>query len=380
MKIVSACIYALNIPFVESFGHNLHERKNSDSIIVKLTMDSGVSGYGEGVPRPYVTGETQKSSIEHIKNKLLPRIIGADLSDITIHTALSYINERLSVYNDHDKIKWNASSCAVELAFIDCLFRSNNASVTTVLPAQVQEVTYSAVISTGSIDKVERIAQQCKSAGFNYIKLKVSQAEDIEKVALVRSIMGKTASIRLDANCAFSTKTAIRFLDAVEQYTIECIEQPLPREDIADLADLRMNSPVALMADESIVTITDARELIEEKSVDYFNLRISKCGGLFNPLAIAQLAQSAEIGLQVGCQVGETAILSAAGRHFAAHLKDVRFIEGSYGTHLLTDDISKEDITFGVGGKASILKGVGLGIKVQEHLLERFAEKIIQGT
>ena len=123
-----------------------------------------------------------------------------------------------------------------------------------------------------------------------------------------------------------------------------------------------------------------SRELIEERSVDYFNLRISKCGGLFNTLAIAQLAQSAKIGLQVGCQVGETAILSAAGRHFAAHLKYVRFIEGSYGTHLLTEDISKEDITFGVGGKASILKGVGLGIKVQEHLLERFAKKIIQGT
>ena len=84
--------------------------------------------------------------------------------------------------------------------------------------------------------------------------------------------------------------------------------------------------------------------------------------------------------LELWQQVGETAVLSAAGRHLAPHLKDVRFIEGSYGTHLLVGDISKEDLTFGVGGKASVLKGVGLGIIVQEQLLDRYAEELIEVT
>ena len=72
MKIASACIYSLNIPFVESFSHSLSDRNHSDSIIVKVTTDSGVSGFGEGVPRSYVTGETPEMCVDYIKNRLLP--------------------------------------------------------------------------------------------------------------------------------------------------------------------------------------------------------------------------------------------------------------------------------------------------------------------
>jgi muconate cycloisomerase len=132
------------------------------------------------------------------------------------------------------------------------------------------------------------------------------------------------------------------------------------------------------MADESIVTIHDAQELIENKAVDYFNLRLSKCGGLYKTLAIADLARSAGIGIQLGCQVGETAILSAAGRHLAAYLKDLRFVEGSYSTHLLVEDISGKAIVFGPGGRADILTGVGLGITICEELLDKYAENKIR--
>ena len=76
------------------------------------------------------------------------------------------------------------------------------------------------------------------------------------------------------------------------------------------------------MADESLVTLADADALIAAEAVDYFNVRVSKCGGLSRfRSAIARRAAAAGIGLQVGSQVGETAILSAeAGRHLAAHL------------------------------------------------------------
>ena len=69
MKIVSANIFALNIPFTESFDHSLNKRKFSDSIIIKLNTINGLSGFGEGIARPYVTGETVKKSIEHNHHK-----------------------------------------------------------------------------------------------------------------------------------------------------------------------------------------------------------------------------------------------------------------------------------------------------------------------
>lgn len=377
MKINSACIYPLNIPFVESFRHSLHERNSSDSIVVKVTTKCGISGYGEGVPRPYVTGETRKTSVEYIRNELLPRILDADLEGIDTQCAFAYTHGFLPDQDTRATVVWNASRCAVELAIIDCLFRSKNASVSAILPPTSQKVTYSAVITAGSIAKIEKIAQRCKAGGFKYIKMKVSECKDTERIAIVREILGPSASIRLDANGAFNLETAGQFLTSVEKFNIECIEQPIPRGDPIELATLRSTSPVPIMADESIVTILDAKELIEKKAVDYFNLRISKCGGLHKTLAIAELARSAGIGIQLGCQVGETAILSAAGRHLAAHLKDLRFIEGSYGTHLLVEDIAEEDIVFGPGGSAPVLTGPGLGITVREELVDKYAEDTI---
>ena len=85
-------------------------------------------------------------------------------------------------------------------------------------------------------------------------------------------------------------------------------------------------------------------------------------------------------GVQVGSQVGETAILSAAGRHLAAALPAVAFVEGSYGTLLLAEDVSIETVRFGHRGEAPILSGPGLGIRVVEERLRRRAVAVRELT
>ena len=61
--------------------------------------------------------------------------------------------------------------------------------------------------------------------------------------------------------------------------------------------------------------------------------------------------------LQLGSQVGETAILSAAGRHLAAAPPELTFVEGSFGTLLLTEDVTVESVRFGHKGEAGLLSG-----------------------
>ena len=80
----------------------------------------------------------------------------------------------------------------------------------------------------------------------------------------------------------------------------------------------------------------------------------------------------------MGSQVGETAILSAAGRHLAAHLPEVAFVEGSYGTLLLTEDVSAEGVRFGHRGVAPVLTGPGLGIRVLEDRLRKYACSVVE--
>ena len=381
MKIVKAKIYVLKIPFNFPFGHFLKIRIYSDSIIVELVTDTGLRGYGEGIARPYVTGETVKESIKHIKEVLLPAIMHKDIQNIETNQnplrALSYINDYFPNMSSSGVIAWNASRTAVELAIIDSILKNQQKSLNCILPARSQIVTYTGVFSSENIRNTIELAKRFKQAGLKYIKIKVGKNNDLERIAAVRDIMGQSASIRLDANGAFNIKKAIQFIKSIEKFNIDSIEQPIIRGDVTDLAAVKANSSIPIMADESIVTYDDAKKLIEHNACDYFNLRISKCGGLYSALAIADLAEQEGIKLQIGCHVGETAVLSAAGRHVAAYLSNVKFVEGSYSTLLLVEDIAQENIVFGNGGEAPVFTGYGLGINIQEEILKKYSKKVV---
>jgi muconate cycloisomerase len=125
------------------------------------------------------------------------------------------------------------------------------------------------------------------------------------------------------------------------------------------------------MLDESVCGLRDAELAASDGWCDALNVRLSKCGGFIPSLRIAQFAKRHGLGYQLGCQVGETAILSAAGRHFAASVGDLVAVEGSFDRHLVRERLSHEDITFGRGGWAPTLAGSGLGVIINPAAVER---------
>src|SRR5262245_21354961 len=125
------------------------------------------------------------------------------------------------------------------------------------------------------------------------------------------------------------------------------------------------------MLDESLCSLVDAQRAADRGTCDLFNLRLSKCGGFISSLRLAQFAKRHGLGYQLGCQVGETAILSAAGRHFAASVGEPVAVEGSSDHHLVRERLSREDITFGRGGWAPGLTGPGLGVTIVSAAVDR---------
>lgn len=380
MRIIKARVFILKIPFKNAFSHSLKTRICSDSIIVELTADSGEKGYGEAVPRPYVTGETVKNCSEWITDGLLPAIAGRELPDFTedidpLH-CMSNLGDLFPEPDNNNVIAMNASRAAIELACLDTLMKHARKSLAALIPPAVDMITYSAIISAETLESVEKTAQLSKASGIKQVKLKVGTENDLERIKLVRDIIGKDVSLRLDANAAFDEYGALSFIDTVSRYHIDCIEQPIPRGDIDALARVKAQSAIPVMVDESLVTEDDANRLIERDACDIFNLRIAKNGGIFRLIRLTEIARKAGKRIQLGCQVGETAILSAAGRHMAAHLSDAQFIEGSYGTYLLEEDIAAQQVMFGYNGKAPLLTGTGLGIDVQNETLEKFSQQI----
>ena len=381
MRIDSATIFCLRIPFVEGFRHSTSARAWSDSIVVRVTAEDGTAGYGEGVARPYVTGETVESLVSHIVNRLWPAVARTDYTAISQsddpRAALSSISETLPEYGSDQVIAWHGARTSIELALIDCLLRSEGASLSQILPAKRPSVTYSGVITAGSIEGAVKHARYFKLFGLKHLKIKIDTANPVGRVAAIRRAVGPEMSLTVDANCAYDPITAARVLSALHECGVEAAEQPIGRCHPKELAQLRKSSPIPIVADESLVTLDDARALIDARACDYFNLRLSKCGGIARSLRMAALAESAGLRLQLGSHVGETAILSAAGRHLAAHFVHVDFVEGSYGKLLLAQDISQDSVVFGHGGVGPLLRGPGFGIKVREEVLRNYAQNII---
>jgi muconate cycloisomerase len=268
-----------------------------------------------------------------------------------------------------------AAFCAAELAVLDLAGRHFGVSAGTVLgPVQAPQVRYSGVIATDDIESVKQNAAFMAKFGVNDVKVKVgaSLESNLEILTTARAILGEGVTLRIDANCAWNAKETLRQLEAMQAFSLTGVEQPVPGEDIAGMREVTAAGLVPVVADESLCSLEDARTLVRERACDVFNVRISKCGGLVNAGRIDRLAREAGLACQLGAQVGEAGILSAAGRHYATRSAGVRWCEGSYGKLLLEEDITEPDVTVGPGGVAPAIEAAGIGVTPEAERLQRY--------
>jgi muconate cycloisomerase len=153
--------------------------------------------------------------------------------------------------------------------------------------------------------------------------------------------------------------------EKMRKYNIVSIEQPVPADDLEGLARITRSIPELVMVDESLCTIEQAKILASEKICSAFNVRVSKVGGLLAARQIVKIGRDNGMKIQMGAQVGESGLLSAAGRAFAACHEPFDNYEGSNNMFLLKRDLTEENLNVGFGGRARLLKGPGLGVTVK---------------
>jgi muconate cycloisomerase len=380
MRVVELEARHIRIALKRKVTHASHVRTDTDNIVVRCVLSDGSVGFGEGVPRDYVTGETVDSALDLLKRSDLGQQLEVDCPDFV---AAVHLAERLRlpiVPDDDRQIKGNAARCALELAVLDAFGRALGEPLTRVTeliaPELYQfrpEVQYSGVIGNPRGWKKRVYPLIYRLAGFNQVKLKVGIAgqDDVKRTRIVRRWLGSRIDLRIDANEAWPPGEVVECIRELEPFGITSVEQPVKHEDVACLAEVRKQVKTPIMLDESLCGEIDAERAIQRGWCDLFNLRLSKCGGFIPTLRLAQLAKRHGLVCQLGCQVGETAILSAAGRHFATSVSGLRSIEGSFDRHLVWERLSQEDITFsGRGGRAPALIGCGTGITVDPARLD----------
>jgi muconate cycloisomerase len=383
MKIVELAAFVVRIPLRKTIKHASHARSETENIIVRCTLDDGTIGYGEGVPREYVTGETADTAIDLLQRSDL----ASQLESCPDFAAAIGVAERLRlapVPGDHRGVGGNAARCAVELALLDAYGRAYGEPLSTVTKKVSPElyhfrdwVRYSGAITSAKGLKVRFAAWRMWIYRFKQVKIKVGMEgyDDAKRVRVIRSRIGRNTDLRVDANEAWPASAAAERILELEPANITSVEQPVAHAEVDQLAAIRKKVKTPIMLDESLCGFLDAKHAIDNGLCDLFNIRLSKCGGFIPSLRLAQAAKRASLGFQLGCQVGETAVLSAAGRHFACSVADIRYLEGSYDRHLVREALGKQDITFGWGGWAPYLNGIGLGIGVDPQALARVSQR-----
>ena len=379
MKIVELSAFVVRIPFRKPIAHASHTRSESDNIVVRCTLDDGTIGYGEGVPREYVTGETVDTALALLQRSDLASQMEA-CADFVRAVALAERFRLAAVPGDHRGIGGNAARCAVELAILDAYGRAYgeplNAVTKMIAPDLYQfreRVRYSGAITSAKGLRAKLAAWKMRIFRFHQVKIKVGIAgyDDVARLRSIRGRIGRHMDLRIDANEAWSASDAVARIAELEPFGITSVEQPIPHEQVDELAGIRKQIKTPIMLDESLCGPFDGRHNIDNGLCDLFNIRLSKCGGFIPSLKLAQMAKQAGLGYQLGCQIGETAILSAAGRHFACSVDGIRYLEGSYDRYLVTEALGKRDITFRWGGWAPAINSIGLGIAIDPQALAR---------
>lgn len=381
-------LYRTAIP-MRPFEHAAARRSVAEAVVVRLHLADGRCGWGECLPRPYVTGETIQSVLDAIQNQLWPAMAGRELTEDTVAAATAC---RASAALDRSEATpggaagdtcINSSACAMELALFDA------GAVDLAGPdagAQGKGTGRLAIASRvsgvlGSADpaKMAKRLRLMRWFGLRDFKLKLGfePAVDQENLRIIRRKLAKAlaagkCTLRVDVNGGWTRDDTTARVAEMKSFGVCVVEQPVYCEAV-ELAELARRCELPLMADESLLSESDA-DALSGPNV-WWNIRISKNGGLRRAARLAELAQRRGVPYVVGAMVGESSILSAAQRRLLQVCRP-GFVEGNYGKFLLSDDLTRKGLRFGYGGRLSALSGPGLGVRVDERKLGQYAQHV----
>lgn len=371
MKLKKITVDNLKIPFSRKVEHRLHARRETESIILTVLGSEGLAGFGEGTPRGYVTGERLEHSLIAAQT-LAEQVLGQEIDSCDALLTLLTTIGRSDIARTHP-----AALCALETALLDLWTRQEGQALYRFFidDSKTDRLYFSGVIPFISReDRFLQTLQLVRQLKLSALKLKVVDLESgIAQLKQIRSVLGPDIDIRVDANCAFTSRAALTFIEQAAPLAISAVEQPVAKDDLEGLKTVSAASRIPIIADESMYTTRGPQYLIENHICDGINIRLSSCGGFIKAYELYQQAVSHKIIVVLGSHVGETAILSFAGRHLAMLCPEAIHLEGSFSKYVLKTDLVKDDVSFGINGKAPTPSGTGLGVAIEPSLIAEWS-------
>lgn len=357
MLITHTEIYRYSIPMVP-FTIATGTMHFAQNMFIRIHTSEGIQGVGECSAFPMIVGETQATCFEMAKEfaaiwknkEALDR--DARLKELDLFTARNY-----------------TAKSAFDLALFDIAAKKENLPLFKYLGGKEKEIESDLTIGIDSPDKMGDQAIEFIGNGVKKLKVKLGKdpETDIERIRNIRTKIGNKATIRIDANQGWEYNDALKVLLALGEYDIEFCEQPMRTWQDELLPELCKQSPIPIMADESVYTHHDAERIIRNKACHSINIKFAKSGGIAEAIRINAVAEKNNIPCMMGGML-ESRVALSAKVHFATAFDNIRFYD--LDTCLLGHTI--DPVIGGVTYKGMYLQlptGPGIGAEVDNSYL-----------
>ncbi len=377
MKIKSIETFPVKLKFKEPFVISNVVNDDMFYVIVKVTMDNGLIGYGEAIPAWEVTGETQFGVIDVINHLLDEKRTGLNLIGHDVDS-LDDVKNLMEIIS---KSVWGAPSAkaALEQSLLDAYGKFVEKPLYELFGGLNEKVESNGVIGIYPIEETLNRVEEMALKGVKVIKLKGgirSEGDDpfIRDIAVVRNSreiinrINPSIKLALDANQGYHCASdAVKVIKRMEGF-LDWIEQPIIADDKLGFKTIKNICNVKLMADESVHNYNDAKLLLELKAVDLINVKLMKTGGIFEALRIAELAEKYGVPCQIGSMLESQLGISMGIHAFLSHRNFVSAELSSFSRlqKSLGDGVEKDEILI------SVTDTPGCGVVVREDEIHNY--------
>ena len=309
----------------EPFRTSLRTVTHFDVIEFIIETDDGVVAKGEAVETPAITGDTRKMILADLNGAIKDLLEGSSFaSALELSTGISQLSAVAS------------AKAAADIALYNLQAVIENRSLPSLLGCSELSVSTDVTVPVANLAEIPQLIEDRIVEGFRTFKVKLAMESvdlSIEKLRLIQDLVGDSSMLRIDPNQAWSVTHAITFLERVESegIGIEYLEQPTPAAQKEALAQIRRNTEIRIMADESCFTLYDLQELINMEAIDLVNIKLLKSGGLTPALEMARVARQAGVEVLVGSMMeGDGGVYAAAALAGAIAPQHVHDLDASW--------------------------------------------------
>ncbi len=352
MRIARVEAWPVEMRLSEPYSVAYESVESATNVFLRVETERGPAGFGCAAPDLHVTGETPEQVVRDLHETAASMLKGSD------PLRRAKLTERLErALPDRPSAR-----AAVDLALFDLLGKAAGLPLWKLLGGFRSRIRTS--ITIGILDERDTVARAREriAEGFTSIKLKGGQDvdSDIARVIRVREAVGERIELRFDANQGYTVQESLRFVEATRASGLELLEQPTPRGEPGLLERVTRDTPIPVMADESLMTLRDAFRLARRGVADMVNIKLMKVGGIDEALRIDSVARAARLETMVGC-MDEAALGIAGGLAFALASPNVAYadLDGHLG---LEGDPTAEAVRLR-DGVLMPADGPGLGVE-----------------